>query len=192
MYFNAEAQARILAKFHFGLNDTGFIFLGRAELSSNYVSLFMPVNVKCRILVKIPRSKVYERFLVPEKKALIKTPEHLTLSQIGLYEACFKVASNAKIILEMNGFLAFANRQARKLLGLSPQDVDRLFWDLEVSYSPPGLRSLIEESYSKRSPVIRRKVERILPNGGNRFMDIEITPLLQDEGTPIGLCIVFS
>jgi len=192
MYFNAEAQSRILAKFHFGLNDNGFIFLGRAELSSNYVSLFMPINVKCRILVKIPRTKVYEKFLIPEKKSLIKTHEHLTISQMRLQEACFEVASNAKIILELNGFLAFANRQARKLFGLSPQDVDRFFWDLEVSYCPLGLRSLIEESYSKRSPVIRRKVERILPNGGNRFMDIEITPLLQDEGTPIGLCIVFS
>jgi two-component system CheB/CheR fusion protein len=192
MYFNAEAQARILAKFHFGLNDTGFIFLGRAELSSNYVSLFMPVNVKYRILVKIPQTKVCERFLVPEKKTIITTQEHLTISQISLQEACFEIASRAKIILELNGRLAFANRQARKLFGLSPQDIDRLFWDLEVSYCPLGLRSLIEESYSRRSPVIRRKVERILPNGGNRFMDIEITPLLQDEGTPIGLCIVFS
>ncbi len=92
----------------------------------------------------------------------------------------------------MNGFLAFANRQARKLFGLSPQDVDRPFWDLEVSYLPVGLRSLIEESYTKRSPVIRKKVERILPNGGTRYVDIEITPLLQDGGIPIGLCIVFS
>ena len=192
MYFNAEAQARILAKFHFGLNDTGFIFLGRAELSSSYVSLFTPVDVKCRILVKIPRAKAYERFPVPEKETLAKAPEHHTLSQIRLQEACFEAASNAKIILEMNGFLAFANRQARKLFGLSPQDLDRPFWDLEVSYLPEGLRSLIEESYTKRSPVIRKKVERILPNGGTRYLDIEITPLLQYGGIPIGLCIVLS
>src|SRR5262249_38552592 len=32
MYFNAETQSRVLARFHFAVNDTGFIFLGRAEM----------------------------------------------------------------------------------------------------------------------------------------------------------------
>ncbi|HEU4341646.1 MAG TPA: protein-glutamate O-methyltransferase CheR [Candidatus Binatia bacterium] len=32
MYFNAETQAGILSRFHFALNRTGFLFLGKAEL----------------------------------------------------------------------------------------------------------------------------------------------------------------
>ena len=31
MYFNSEAQGRILSRFHFALNEGGFLFLGRAE-----------------------------------------------------------------------------------------------------------------------------------------------------------------
>ena len=192
MYFNAEAQARILAKFHFGLNETGFIFLGRAELSSSYVSLFKPVSVKCRVLEKIPRSETLERFPVPGKGALARATEHVSLSRIGLHEACFAVASNAQIILEMKGNLAFANRQARKLLGLTPQDAGRPFGDLEVSCLHPDLRPLIEQAYSKRSPIIKKKVEMYLSNGETGYVDIEIAPLLQDEGTTIGLCITFS
>lgn len=32
MYFNAEAQARILPRFDFALNGGGFLFLGKAEV----------------------------------------------------------------------------------------------------------------------------------------------------------------
>src|SRR5262245_32063081 len=32
MYFNAETQAQILARFHFALGDRGYLFLGRAEM----------------------------------------------------------------------------------------------------------------------------------------------------------------
>ena len=32
MYFNAETQARILARFHFALADDGVLFLGKAEM----------------------------------------------------------------------------------------------------------------------------------------------------------------
>ena len=32
MYFNSEAQGRILARLHFALNDSGFLFLGKAEM----------------------------------------------------------------------------------------------------------------------------------------------------------------
>lgn len=48
------------------------------------------------------------------------------------------------MILEMNGNLAFANRQARKLLGLTLQDAGRPFADLEVSCLHPDLRPLID------------------------------------------------
>ena len=36
MYFNAETQARILDRFHFALNDGGFLFLGQAETLLTY------------------------------------------------------------------------------------------------------------------------------------------------------------
>ena len=42
MYFNAETQARILARLHFALNNTGFIFLGKAEMLLTHANLFTP------------------------------------------------------------------------------------------------------------------------------------------------------
>jgi two-component system, chemotaxis family, CheB/CheR fusion protein len=49
MYFNAETQSRILARFHFALNDTGVIFLGKAEMLLTRANLFTPIHLKHRI-----------------------------------------------------------------------------------------------------------------------------------------------
>jgi two-component system CheB/CheR fusion protein len=49
MYFNAETQAKILGGFNFALNDTGYLFLGRAELLLTHTDLFNPVSMKYRI-----------------------------------------------------------------------------------------------------------------------------------------------
>jgi len=56
MYFNAETQARVLSRFHFALNDTGFLFLGKAEMLLTHANLFTPVNLKCRIFSKLPQA----------------------------------------------------------------------------------------------------------------------------------------
>ena len=46
MYFNAEAQSRVLSRFAFALSDGGYLFLGRAE---TLTEAFAPVDLKRRI-----------------------------------------------------------------------------------------------------------------------------------------------
>jgi two-component system CheB/CheR fusion protein len=58
MYFNAETQAQILARFHFALNPTGFLFLGRAEMLLTHANLFVPVDLKCHIFTKVPPGSI--------------------------------------------------------------------------------------------------------------------------------------
>jgi two-component system CheB/CheR fusion protein len=64
MYFNAETQARVLARFHFALNDTGFLFVGEAEMLLTYTNLFTPFKLKYRIFAKLPKGKLRDRLLV--------------------------------------------------------------------------------------------------------------------------------
>ena len=52
MYFDGPTQARILARFHFALNDGGFLFLGRAETMLSHGDLFVPVDLRRRIFTK--------------------------------------------------------------------------------------------------------------------------------------------
>jgi two-component system CheB/CheR fusion protein len=57
MYFNAETQAKVMSRFHFALNGhdngAGYLFLGRAEMLLTQSSLFTPLDLKCRVFLKV-------------------------------------------------------------------------------------------------------------------------------------------
>src|SRR5687768_13342116 len=52
MYFDGATQARILTRFHFALNDGGYLFLGRAETMLTQGELFAPVDLRGRVFTK--------------------------------------------------------------------------------------------------------------------------------------------
>lgn len=63
MYFNAEAQTRILTRLHFALNDDGIILLGKAEMLLTHANLFTPVDLKLRLFARASRTpKARERW----------------------------------------------------------------------------------------------------------------------------------
>jgi two-component system CheB/CheR fusion protein len=55
MYFNTEAQARILSRFHFALVPSGVLFLGKAETLLAQSATFEPVDIKRRLFIKTDR-----------------------------------------------------------------------------------------------------------------------------------------
>src|SRR5205807_227614 len=61
MYFNAETQARILARFHFALEDGGYLLLGKAEALLSGNEDFETVDLKKRIFGKRSRRLVRDR-----------------------------------------------------------------------------------------------------------------------------------
>jgi len=58
MYFNTEAQARILARFHFALAPRGILFLGKAEALLAHSATFETVDAKRRLFVKTERQPI--------------------------------------------------------------------------------------------------------------------------------------
>ena len=55
MYFNAEAQARVLARFYFSTNPSGVAVLGRAEMLFSQSAMFVPIDLKRRIFRTVPK-----------------------------------------------------------------------------------------------------------------------------------------
>jgi len=55
MYLTTEAQRRILARFHFALDEGGTLFLGRAETLLTHAHLFAPVDLRHRVFAQIRR-----------------------------------------------------------------------------------------------------------------------------------------
>lgn len=63
IYFNIEAQTRALARFHFGLKDSGFLFLGSAEMLPTNTNFFTRVDIRHRVFTKVLRSHLNQRLL---------------------------------------------------------------------------------------------------------------------------------
>ena len=53
MYFDTEAQGRIVARFRMALVEAGYLFLGKAELIPAHTDVFHPVNLKHHIFQRV-------------------------------------------------------------------------------------------------------------------------------------------
>jgi two-component system, chemotaxis family, CheB/CheR fusion protein len=190
MYFNSETQGRILSRFHFALNDNGYLFLGKAEMLLMHSSLFMPLDLKNRIFTKVSRVNLRDRLLVMANLADDESSSRLS-RHIRLRDMGFDTAPIAQIIIDINGILVMVNEQARTLFALSPKDLARPLQDLELSYRPVELRSLIERAYSERCPITLTNVERYLSNTEIQYLDVRITPLQETDTSFLGVSISF-
>ena len=191
MYFNAEAQSRILQRFHFALNGAGegngYLFLGRAEMLLSQNSLFTPLNLKCRIFAKVPQAGVPAARLPANGNGNgIEIMRNVRLRELALDESPV-----ARIVVESNGTLAMANHRARVLFTINPKDIGRRLQDLEISYRPLELRSLIEQAYAERRSVTHTSVERRFQGGEPQYFDVVVAPLFDDATNPLGVGITF-
>ncbi|MBX6312995.1 MAG: PAS domain S-box protein [Isosphaeraceae bacterium] len=190
MYLNQETQARILERFHYALNDRGFLFLGKAETLLTYNTLFAAVDLKRRIFAKVPRGNTRERLFNLVRSDQEEAVNHL-VSHVRLREAAFDTGIVAQVVVDFSGLLALANERARALFGLNPSDFGRPLQDLPLSYRPADLRSLIDRAYSQRQPVLQHEVEWTSASGGSSFFDIYVVPLVNGSRNLLGASISF-
>jgi two-component system CheB/CheR fusion protein len=194
MYFNADTQRRILQRFHFALNGyegrPGYLFLGRAEMMLALGHLFATKDLKCRVFLKVPLPGARPRPPLPkvtEHNGHIAdmTPDE-RLRDIALHES-----PDPRILVDANGTLALANHKARLLFSLSPKDLGRPLQDLEISYRPVELRSLIEQAHAERRAVVRGNVERHFADGETHYLDVIVNPLFDESHGVLGASVAF-
>ncbi len=195
MYFNAQTQAEVLSRFHFALNGEGsgehsYLFLGRAEMMLAHANLFSPLDLKCRIFAKIQTPGARARVPALAQPANGNGGKMAT-RMTRLHEMTLEDAPMARIVVEANGSLAMANQRARVLFSLNPKDVGRPLQDLEVSYRPIELRSLIEQAYAGRRAVTQTSVERRFSDGELQFFDVIVTPFFDEMNSPLGVAVSF-
>nr|WP_322684129.1 CheR family methyltransferase [Nostoc sp. DedQUE07]MDZ8129920.1 CheR family methyltransferase [Nostoc sp. DedQUE07] len=190
MYFNSETQGRILARFHFALNENGYLFLGKAEMLLMHSNLFTPLDLKNRIFTKVSTVNLRDRLLVMANPADDESSNRLA-QNVRLRDMGFDTTPIAQIVIDTNGTLVMVNEQARILFALFPKDLARPFQDLELSYRPVELRSLIERAYTERRPVILTNVERYISNTEIQYLDVQITPLQETDNSLLGVSISF-
>ncbi|MBW4581953.1 MAG: PAS domain S-box protein [Tildeniella nuda ZEHNDER 1965/U140] len=189
MYFNAEAQARILSRLHFALNDTGILFLGKAEMLLTHAELFTPISLPHRIFAKVPKQDMRDRSL----GATQRTDEaiHSLSASLQLRELAFNATPTAQIVIDREGNLILANTLARSTFGLTAENIGSPLQDLEVSYRPLELRSRLGQVYAERRSLIVTDIVRYLTDGTVQHLEAEFT-LLQNGSELLGISIVFT
>jgi len=190
MYFNADAQARIMARFYFSLNPGGFLVLGRAEMLFSHASLFQAVDLKRRIFRIVPKVNHRERLLLLAQSGrediMARYPNHERLR-----DAAFESSADAQIVLDPMGVLVAANAQARRTFSLSTADLGAPLQDLELSYRPTELRPALERALHERREVTLKAVPMDHSNTV-RFLDVLLVPLYEDDGSALGARISFT
>jgi two-component system CheB/CheR fusion protein len=189
MYFNAETQARILSRFHFALNEGGYLFLGRAETLMAQGEIFIPVDMKRRISRKRARGSPREAFYAPAPSV---EPAASAEFYGPLHAAALEASPVAQLVLDSDGRLVTINERTRSLFGLHNSDVGRPLRDLQVSYRPVELRSVIERVDAERRPISVKEVEWRSNMGEVRWLDLTVTPLEDDTGRNVGMLVAFT
>jgi two-component system, chemotaxis family, CheB/CheR fusion protein len=190
MYFNHEAQARIVSRFQFALREGGYLVLGKAEMLLNFTGAFSPVELKHRVFMKMRGENGQDRLLAGYAAGRDERPSQAASS--SLREIAFDQDPTAQLVIDTNGQLIVANARARELFGLQARDVGRPLQDLEISYRPVELRSCIDDAHARRHVVQVRDVTWPAEGGESRHYNIEVTPVFDGADTPLGTKIVFA
>ena len=192
MYFNVETQAQVIDRFHFALREAGYLFLGKAEMLLSDGDRFEVVSMRQRLFRRRPGTVTPRYHSVPMKLDVIGTQEMREVSKKRqLRDLALETAPFAVIGVDPEGTVVLINSQMRAMFGMTARDIGRPFHDLEISYRPVELRSLIERAYAEHRVVRVNAVERPAGPAEVQFLDISIQPLWGTDGLSAGAMVTF-
>ena len=196
MYFNSEVQSRILSRFHFALNQNGLIMLGKAEMLFSHSSLFTPLDLKRRIFTKVPKEQLKDRVLLMMQGYVSDADEAENegkpLSRMSDWVSVFDALPQAQMVVDAAGIVTVINREARLQFRLTVGDVGRPLHELEISYRPVEMRSLIEKAYrDKEAVVVKDAAYTTVHNrkAETSYVDVQVAPVFCEDGLPVATLI---
>ena len=189
MYFNTDTQRRILERLHFALADDGYLFLGRAEMLLSHGDSFAPVELKHRVFGKVGPSQRPDSRPLPPQPA--RRREEDLARAARLREAALEASPVAQVVLDPQGRVAVINHRATMMFPIGPPDLNRPLQDLELSYRPIDLRSMLDEAMAERRTVQRKNIEHRPLNREVQYLDVSVTPSFRD-GTLLAITLTFA
>ena len=188
MYLNAETQARVLNRLHFALNNGGFLLLGRAETLMTHGQAFASVDLKRRLSRKSSQSPFRDRTAPPPAETVVDVGPEID----WVRRAALEASPVAQMLVDAAGQVALINDRARALFDLRGAEVGRPLRDLQISYRPVELRSLIEQVETDRRPMAVKEIEWHPHGSESRWLDLNLAPLSDSMGALIGTLITFT
>lgn len=188
IYFDVEAQAAILARFHFALKRNGFLFLGQSEMLINRKAIFTPVNLSHRVFAKGLDLDLQDHLRINPTSSHKQAVEPMTIKNY-ICQFAFETNLFAQLAIDSKGCLLMANKQANVLFGLTYEHQGSSIQELE-----PGLlvnfSSLLQRVYWKRQPVTLRNIIWATKTN-TKYFDIEIAPVFKSHRDLIAINLTF-
>ncbi|MEU7485408.1 CheR family methyltransferase [Streptomyces sp. NPDC042319] len=192
MYFNVEAQTQIVDRFHFALQEGGFLFLGKAEMLLNDADRFEVLSMRQRVFRRRPGDTGLPYSPTPLRIGTASGQELNSLARNRqLRDLILDATPASSLAVDLAGTVVMINSHARAQFALTTNDIGRPFQDLEISYRPVELRSLIEQAVHERRTLRVNSAERRVGEE-TQFFDILIQPLVTPNGLPIATHITFT
>lgn len=188
IYFNPEAQASILVRFHFALKNTGFLFLGKAEALTNPRQIFTPINLKQRVYAKGLGLELEDHLSINPKSSRKQAIDSLT-TQSHFWQTAFETSPVAQLAVALNGCLIGANEPANLLFGLTLDDLRRPFQDLAPG-KLLGSHAEMKTFYLHRRPMTLNNIKWIT-SSSTRYFDVAIAPVFNAKQQLLGITLSF-
>jgi two-component system, chemotaxis family, CheB/CheR fusion protein len=179
MYYNAETQARILRRFHFALQPSGMLFLGKAEMLLSHSRLFEPIELKQRVFRKTVTNPGGGPGLFYQDPGNERRVDVHSLDVLREY--AFSASPVAQVVVTADDAVALVNQQAEVLFGLSSKDIGRPFRDLEISYRPVELRAYVEQARIERRAQRVKDVQWRRPADEPMWFEVHLNPLIKKD-----------
>jgi two-component system CheB/CheR fusion protein len=196
IYFGPVLQQRVLALFHFGLRQRGYLFLGPSENVTPQPKLFSRVDSRARLFKaragETPRVPPELPLMVlrpgqvqpPARPAPLTTQEAMTRRAQRVLEA---YAPAAVLVDEHYEVLHFSGRTGRYLQP-SPGAASLNLFNIVDPNLRPDLRAAIGRAMSTGKKVVRENL-RLAANDGTLVVNIVAEPTPSAEGEQ-RLCVV--
>ena len=186
MYFHAETQERIVGRFHFAMNSSGILFLGKSEMLTRHPDLFDPFDHQHRLFAKVgvgrPRNL--------RDPVLAEAPRYSGTVPELVREAAADTVPVAQVLIDAGDRVMAINQEARELFGIGVGDIGRPLRDLRLSYHPVELRSAIDELKREPQSTELGEVEWSSSTGQAHRLVVRVAPLIA-QGHLEGISIVY-
>lgn len=188
IYFNREAQKSILIRFHFALKNTGFLLLGKSETLVSQKPDFTPINLKHRVYGKGLDLELDDHLSLSDN-AYKSQSRNLLIAQNHFSQTAFEASPVAQLGINLKGCLMSSNDQANLLFGLTLDDVDRPFQELELG-KQLAFHTALKRFYCNHRPVSLKNIEWVTSEK-IQYFDMAIAPVFNLKQQFLGITLTF-
>ena len=189
MYFNSEAQVKILTRFHFALNNSGFLFMGQAETLTSRSYLFTFMSIKHRIFTKGSKIRVDDILQLRNKTRLTTTKP--LVESVNFWKIVFETNPVAQILVTDNGRVTAVNARARGILGLTSQHLGYHWRGLPGIVRFVGLGSKFEQVLRNCCSISLKNVSWTTAKGITH-LNVELSLILDSSQSLLGVSFTFT